>query len=81
MNIRHTFIALVAAVAMNAQNTMTPERMWMLNKLSVSAVSPDQNSLIYSVGTVDLKTEKTNRKNYLLNLTNRSSATVEFGKK
>ena len=64
MKIKHTLVALAAPFLMNAQNVMTPETLWTLNKIGVSVVSPDQNSLIYSVGKIDLKTEKNNKKNY-----------------
>lgn len=81
MKLKHTLLAFAATTLMNAQNVMTPEKLWTLNKLGVSAVSPDHNSLIYNVGTVDLKTEKTNRKNYFLNLTNSVASNLELGKK
>lgn len=81
MILKHTLLALAASTIMNAQNVMTPEKLWTLNKLGVSAVAPDQNSLIYSVGTVDLKTEKTNRKNYLFNAVSGASDLIDFGKK
>ena len=66
---------------MNAQNVMTPETLWTLNKMGVSAVSPDQNSLIYSIGKTDLKTEKNNKKNYFLNLNNSEATSLDMGKK
>ena len=66
---------------MNAQNVMTPETLWTPNKIGVTAVSPDQSSLIYSVGKVDLKTEKTNKKNYFFNINNASSTNFDLGKK
>ena len=81
MKLKHTLLAFAATTLMNAQNVMTPEKLWTLNKLGVSAVSPDHNSLIYNVGTVDLKTEKTNRKNYFLNLTNSVASNLDLGKK
>ena len=68
MKLKHILIATAAPILMNAQNLMTPETLWTLNKMSVSAVSPDQSSLIYKVGKVDLKTEKTNSKSFFLNL-------------
>ncbi|OWK73866.1 S9 family peptidase [Flavobacteriaceae bacterium JJC] len=81
MKLKHTLIAIVAPFLMNAQNVMTPETLWTLNKMGVSAVSPDQSSLIYNVGKVDLKTEKTHRKNYFLNLKNAEATNLDLGKK
>ncbi|ACU07624.1 Prolyl oligopeptidase family protein [Flavobacteriaceae bacterium 3519-10] len=81
MKLKHTIIALAAPFLMNAQNVMTPETLWTLNKIGVTAVSPDQSSLIYSIGKTDLKTEKNNKKNYFLNIGNAESTSLDLGKK
>ncbi|WHF52276.1 S9 family peptidase [Chryseobacterium gotjawalense] len=81
MKIKHTLVALAAPFLMNAQNVMTPETLWTLNKIGVSAVSPDQNSLIYSLGKTDLKTEKNNKKNYFFTIKNAEAAALDLGKK
>ena len=81
MKLKYILLAAAASLAMNAQNVMTPEKLWTLNKFSVSAVSPEQNSLIYSVGKVDLKTEKTNSKKYFFNLKTQKAETIDLGKK
>jgi len=72
---------MAAPFLMKAQNVMTPEMLWTLNKFSVSAVSPDQNSLVYNVGKVDLKTEKTKSKKYVLDLKNNAASEIDLGKK
>lgn len=81
MKLKHTLIAVAAPFLMNAQNVMTPELLWTLNKIGVSAVSPDQSSLIYTVGKTDLKTEKNNRKTYFLNIKNAEATSLDLGKK
>ncbi len=81
MKIKTTLFALAAPFLMNAQNVMTPEILWTLNKIGVSAVSPDQSSLIYSVGKTDLKTEKNNKKNYLFNINKANATPLDLGKK
>ncbi len=81
MKLKHTVLALAAPFLMNAQQVMTPEILWTLNKIGVSAVSPDHSSLIYSVGKTDLKTEKNNKTNYFLNISNRAATAVDLGKK
>lgn len=81
MKLKHTILAIAAPFLMNAQNVMTPEILWTLNKLGVTAVSPDQSSLIYSIGKTDLKTEKSNKKNYFFNIKTAESTTLDFGKK
>ena len=67
MKLKHTIIALAAPFLMKAQQVMTPEILWTLNKFSVTAVEPSHAGIIYSVGKVDINTEKTNRQNFYLN--------------
>ena len=67
MKLKHTIIALAAPFLMKAQQVMTPEILWTLNKFSVTAVEPSHAGIIYSVGKVDLNTEKTIRQNFYLN--------------
>lgn len=81
MKIKHTLIAIAAPFLMNAQNVMTPETLWTLNKIGVSAVSPDQSSLIYILGKTDLKTEKNNKKNYFFSVKNGKVTSLDLGKK
>jgi dipeptidyl aminopeptidase/acylaminoacyl peptidase len=81
MKLKYSLLALAAPLLMNAQQVMTPEILWTLKKVGVQAVSPDQASLIYKVGQVDLKTEKTKSENYFLNVLNNQSAKIDFGKK
>src|SRR5690606_29622754 len=81
MKLKHTVLALATPFLMNAQQVMTPETLWTLNKLGVTAVSPDQSSLIYSVGKTDLKTEKNNKTNYFLNISNNAATALDLGKK
>ncbi|NAW51593.1 prolyl oligopeptidase family serine peptidase [Elizabethkingia argentiflava] len=81
MKLKQTAALLVAPLLMNAQNVMTPEKMWALGKFSVQAVAADQSSLIYNVGVTDLKTEKTKNKSYFLDLLTSSTTPVDFGKK
>jgi hypothetical protein len=81
MKLKSTIIAMAATTLLNAQNVMTPEKLWTLNKFSVSVVSPDQASILYQIGTVDLKTEKTKKKNYFLNVVDNSIKNIDFGKK
>ena len=81
MKLKHSLLALAAPILMNAQQLMTPEILWTLKKVGVQAVSPDQSSLIYKVGQVDLKTEKTKNENYFLNIVNNQSSKIDLGKK
>ncbi|SUX48622.1 S9 family peptidase [Chryseobacterium indoltheticum] len=81
MKLKYSLLALAAPFLMNAQQLMTPEILWTLKKAGVQAVSPDQSSLIYKVGQVDLKTEKTKNESYFLNVINNQSSKIDLGKK
>lgn len=81
MKLKYSLLALAAPFLMNAQQLITPEILWTLKKVGVQAVSPDQSSLIYKVGQVDLKTEKTKNENYFLNVINNQSSKIDLGKK
>ncbi|MBQ0151840.1 MAG: S9 family peptidase [Chryseobacterium sp.] len=81
MKLKYNLLALAAPFLMNAQQLMTPEILWTLKKVGVQAVSPDQSSLIYKVGQVDLKTEKTNSESYFLNAINNQASKIDLGKK
>ncbi|UZT99305.1 S9 family peptidase [Chryseobacterium fluminis] len=81
MKLKYSLLALAAPLLMNAQQVMTPEILWTLKKVGVQAVSPDQSSLIYKIGQVDLKTEKTKNETYFLNVLNHQSTKIDFGKK
>ncbi|MBL1220318.1 S9 family peptidase [Chryseobacterium sp. L7] len=81
MKLKYSLLALAAPLLMNAQQLMTPEILWTLKKVGVQAVSPDQASLIYKIGQVDLKTEKTKSESYFLNVLNNQSSKIDFGKK
>lgn len=81
MKLKYSLLALAAPFLMNAQQLMTPEILWTLKKVGVQAVSPDQSSLIYKVGQVDLKTEKTKNENYFLNVINNQSSKIDLGEK
>ena len=81
MKIKYGLLAMAAPLLMNAQNVMTPEILWTLNRLGVQATSPDQSSIIYKVSKTDLKTEKSSGDTYALQLQNAVSSKVNFGKK
>ncbi len=81
MKLKHTVLALAAPFLMNAQNTMTPEILWTLNRLGVSAVSPDHSTLIYKLSQTDLATEKSSSKSYLLSLGSKAANELDLGEK
>lgn len=81
MKLTKLLLALAAPLLMNAQQVMTPELLWSLNKLGVQAVAPNQASLFYKVSKTDLKTEKNNAKSFALDLIKNQSQSIDFGKK
>lgn len=81
MKLKHTILALAAPFLMKAQQVMTPEILWTLNKFSVTALEPNQKGFFYSVGKVDLTTEKTNRENFYYNFEKLQFSKVDLGKK
>ena len=81
MKLKTTILAIATPFLMNAQTTMTPEILWTLKKIGVQAVSPDHSSIIYKVGQVDLKTEKTKNEHYFFNANSSESSKMDLGKK
>jgi len=81
MKSKLTLLAFAATLIMNAQNVMTPEKLWQLGRLSVEAVAPNQATLIYTVGITDLQTEKTNSKSYFLDLASHENTPLDLGEK
>ncbi|WP_312768176.1 S9 family peptidase [Epilithonimonas sp.] len=73
-------VAVAAPFMMNAQQVMTPEIMWTLNRLGVQSVSPDNSSLIYKISKTDLKTEKSNSETFSLDVSGKSTK-IDIGKK
>jgi len=81
MKIKHFIVAAATApFMMNAQQVMTPEIMWTLNRLGVQAVSTDNSALIYKISQTDLKTEKSNSETFWLDVSGKS-AKIDLGKK
>lgn len=81
MNFKTLVLTVSTVISMEAQNVMTPEKLWTLNKFSVSAISPNHNTLIYNIGKVNLETEKTNKKNFTLNFDTYKEIEIDLGKK
>ena len=60
---------ILLSLSTQAQTNITPEQLWKLGRVSASGVSKDKKYVIYSVGTPDLETNKTNRKTYRIPVT------------
>lgn len=72
---KKTFIALTLALGtiVQGQESMTPELLWKLGRVSLDDVSPDGKTALYGVTYYDLEANKGNRDLYLVNLKSGSS--------
>lgn len=52
----------------NAQNTFTAELLWKLQRISKASLSKDKKSIVFEVGTPDMKENKINKKWYIMPL-------------
>ncbi len=59
---------LLMAVNVHAQDHMTPEMLWGLQRVSADGLSQDGNLLYYTTKTYDWKTEKSSVAHYVLDL-------------
>src|SRR5262245_4653139 len=65
-------LLLLAAVRGTAQDHMTPELLWTLNRVSAEGISADGQDLYYAARQTDMKTEKSGTKRYLLHISDGS---------
>lgn len=81
MKLKQTMLTLMAPLALQSQEVMTPETMLSLNRMSVAVVAPDQSALVYKMSTLDLKTETMKNQHFFLNIKNHESKVLDLGKK
>lgn len=81
MKLKQTLIAVTAPLLMSAQQVLTPELMWTLNKISVQTVNPNQTDLFYTISQTNLKTEKNTTNSYFFTIKNGQSTKIDLGKK
>ncbi len=68
-------VALMASGTAMAQNMMTPELLWSLNRVSANTVSADGKSVYYSSKKYDIKTEKGKNTQYLAQIASGKKST------
>lgn len=61
-------VAIMASSSAMAQNKMTPEMLWSLNRVSANTLSADGKSVYFSSKKYDIKTEKGNSTQYIANI-------------
>jgi dipeptidyl aminopeptidase/acylaminoacyl peptidase len=60
--------AFLITLSLNAQNVLTPELLWKLNRVSGGTVSPDGNYLLYSQRTFNMTENKGNTELFVIDL-------------
>ncbi|TXT33797.1 MAG: peptidase S9 prolyl oligopeptidase [Chitinophagaceae bacterium] len=63
------FVFGISTAGINAQNNLTPEKLWQIGRVSAMGLSNDKTAVIYSVGIPDIQSNKTVRKKYKIALT------------
>ncbi len=69
-------IALMLSFSALAQDRMTPELLWSLNRVGGQGIANDGKNVIYSVSTPDIKTNKSSRKLYSISLQGGAAAEI-----
>jgi len=67
---RKIFIGLLALAfqQLPAQEMLTPEKLWQIQRVSPVGISKDKNFIVYTVATPDVTNNKMNRKRYKIPL-------------
>ncbi|MEO0065917.1 MAG: hypothetical protein RI983_1243 [Bacteroidota bacterium] len=67
---RKIFIGLLALAfqQLPAQEMLTPEKLWQIQRVSPVGISKDKNFIVYTVATPDVTNNKMNRKRYRIPL-------------
>ena len=61
-------MAVMASSAAMAQNTMTPEMLWSLNRVSANAISANGQNVFVDSKKYDIKTEKGTTQQFIINI-------------
>ena len=59
-------VLLFAGTGLSAQNGLTPEKLWELGRVSMDAVSPDGEMVLYGVTRYDLEANRGNRDLFIM---------------
>jgi dipeptidyl aminopeptidase/acylaminoacyl peptidase len=74
------FLLLLMPIALLAQNVLTPEILWTLGRVAAVGSSPDGKTVLYSVSKTNLKTEKSDKEYFFLNVANNQAQKTEVFK-
>jgi len=70
------FICMIASSAI-AQNSMTPETLWQLGRISVLGISKDEKAIIYKVSKPDMTENKSNSSFYSMPIDGGKANSIE----
>lgn len=71
-------IACAIPMTINAQDRMTPEKLWSLGQVSPVSISPDKESVWFQVRHVDLKTEEYSTQHKKVALKNHTQSNIDW---
>ena len=76
------FLIVITMIGLStvAQNTMTPELLWKLGRVSPIGISKDGKSVVYKVSTPSVEENKSSSKYYTLDLKSENSVEIEKDK-
>ena len=69
-------LLLSSALGLHAQNTLTPELLWKLNRISGLGVSKDKKYVVYNVSTPNVENNKSSSKKYFISLADGKVKTI-----
>ena len=74
------FIFTMSLLSVNAQNTLTPELLWQLGRVSALEISKDQKTIFYKVSTPSVSDNKSSSKLYSIAVDGSNATEIETTK-
>lgn len=73
-------LSLLTIIGMNilfAQNTLTPEALWQLGRVTPIGLSKDKKEIVFKISTPDIKENKSNSKTYKISVSGGTATMIE----
>jgi dipeptidyl aminopeptidase/acylaminoacyl peptidase len=73
-------LSLLTIIGMNilfAQNTLTPEALWQLGRVTPIGLSKDKKEIVFKVSTPDIKENKSNSKTFKISVSGGTATMIE----
>lgn len=74
------YFSILTIIGMNilfAQNTLTPEALWQLGRVSPVGLSKDKKEIVFKVSTPDIKENKSTNKTYKISVSGGTATVIE----